>query len=206
MLLNANDYYNDIEKLFQDMLKLKQILKDQTPSRLTSVQRYLKQLNKGGELTNDMYDKVRPKSVKLARAHGLPEIHKVFENIPSFCPIIETSGTTHHPVAELVYLSELLNPLTHNDCSLKDSFDAAMIISRILPQVRENDEYMFISLDVVSLFTNMPLKKSVNIILKRIYNEKQITTPLSKRSLKKLNLDTRQKNRLFLSTIKCMNS
>ena len=206
MLLNANDYYNDIEKLFQDMLKLKQILKDQTPSRLTSVQRYLKQLNKGGELTNDMYDKVRPKSVKLARAHGLPEIHKVFENIPSFCPIIETSGTTHHPVAELVYLSELLNSLTHNDCCLKDSFDAAMIISRILPQVRENDEYMFISLDVVSLFTNMPLKKSVNIILKRIYNEKQITTPLSKRSLKKLNLDTRQKNRLFLSTIKCMNS
>ena len=188
------------------MLKLKQILKDQTPSRLTSVQRYLKQLNKGGELTNDMYDKVRPKSVKLARAHGLPEIHKVFENIPLFRPIIETTGTTHHPVAELVYLSELLTPLTHNDCYLKDSFDAAMVISRILPQVRENDEYMFISLDVVSLFTNMPLKKSVNIILKRIYNEKQITAPLSKRSLKKLNLDTRQKNRLFLSTIKCMNS
>ena len=188
------------------MLKLKQILKDQTPSCLTSAQRYLKQLNKGGELTNDMYDKVRPKSVKLAAAHGLPEIHKVFENIPLFRPIIETTGTTHHPVAELVYLSELLNPLTHNDCSLKDSFDAAMVISRILPQVRENDEYMFISLDVVSLFTNMSLKKSVNIILKRIYNEKQITTPLSKRSLKKLNLDTRQKNRLFLSTIKCMNS
>ena len=197
MLLNANDYYNDIEKLFQDMLKLKQILKDQTPSRLTSAQRYLKKLNKGGELTNDMYDKVRPKSVKLARAHGLTEIHKVFENIPSFRHIIETTGTTHHPVAELVYLSELLNPLTHNDCSLKDSFDAAMIISRILPQVRENDEYMFISRDVVSLFTNVPLKKTVNIILKRIYNEKQITTPLSKRSLKKLNLDTRQKTGFF---------
>ena len=52
---------------------------------------------------------------------------------------------------------------------------------------------MFISLDVASLFTNVPLKKTVNIILKRIYNEKQIPTSLSKRSLKKLILDTCQK-------------
>ena len=110
-----------------------------------------------------MYNKIRPKSAKLARAHGLPKIHKLFENIPSFRPIIDTTGTTHYSVGK--YLSELLNPLTHNDYSLKDSFDAATRIRRILPQVRENDDYMFISLDVASL------KKTVNIILKRIYNE-----------------------------------
>ena len=53
---------------------------------------------------------------------------------------------------------------------------------------------MFISLDVASLFTNMSLKKTVNIILKhRIYNEKQIPTSLPKRSLKNLMLDTCQK-------------
>ena len=68
----------------------------------------------------------------LARAHGLP---------------------THYSVGK--YLSELLIRLTHNDYSLKDPFDAATRISRILPQVRENDDYMFISLDVASLFTNM---------------------------------------------------
>ena len=142
-----------------------------------------------------MYDKIRPKSAKLARAHGLPKIHKLFENIPSFRPIIDTTGTTHYSFGK--YLSELLNPLTHNDYSLKDSFDAATRISRILPQVRENDDYMFISLDVASLFTNVPLKKTVNIILKRIYNEKQIPTSLSKHSPKKLILDTCQKNRFF---------
>ena len=68
----------------------------------------------------------------LARAHGL---------------------RTHYSVGK--YLSELLIRLTHNDYSLKDPFDAATRISRILPQVRENDDYMFISLDVASLFTNM---------------------------------------------------
>ena len=39
----------------------------------------------------------------------------------------------------------------------------------------------------------MPSKKTVNIILKRIYNEKQIPTSLSKRSLKELIIDTCQK-------------
>ena len=72
MLLNANDYYNGVEKLFQDKLKFKQILEDPTPSRLTSAQRYLKKHNKRGELTNDMYDKIRPKSVKLASVYWLP--------------------------------------------------------------------------------------------------------------------------------------
>ena len=60
-----------------------------------------------------MYDKIRPKSAKLDRANGLPKIYKLFENIPSFRHIIGTTGTTHYPVGK--YLSELLNPLTHND-------------------------------------------------------------------------------------------
>ena len=110
--------------LFQDKQKFKQILEEPTPSCLTSVQ--------------------------LAWVHGLPKIHKVFENVPSFCPMIATTGTTHYLVAK--YLSELLNPLTHNEYSLKDSFNSATRISRILPQVRENDEYIFISLDVISVF------------------------------------------------------
>ena len=90
------------------------------------------------------------------------------------------------------YLSELLNTLTQNEYSLKDSFDAANRINRILPIVKENEECIFGSLDVVSLFTNVPLRKSVNIILKRVYNEKLIKTLLSKRLLKKLSLDTCQ--------------
>ena len=79
-----------------------------------------------------MYDKIRPKSAKLARAHGLPKIHKLFKNIPSFRPIIDRTCTMHYSVGK--YLSELLKPLKHNDYSLKDSLDAATSIRRILPQ------------------------------------------------------------------------
>ena len=125
-------------------------------------------LVKRGKLTNDNYDTILPKSAKLARADGLPQIHKVFKNISSFCPIIDTTSKTHQSVGR--YLSELLNPLTHNDYSLKDSFDAATKINRIFAHIRENDKHMFISMDVALLFTNVTLKKTVNIILKRIKN------------------------------------
>ena len=43
--------------------------------------------------------------------------------------------------------------------------------------------------DVKSLFTNVPLKKTINIILDRIYNKNEINTTLKKRTLKKLLLD-----------------
>ena len=52
-----------------------------------------------------------------------------------------------------------------------------------------SDEYTFVSFDVESLFTNVPLKKTIEIILNRVYSEKEISTTLSKRSLKKLLLD-----------------
>ena len=69
--------------------------------------------------------------------------------------------------------------------TVKDSFDVANKINQILPSVQNSDKYVFFSLDVVSLFTNVPLKKTVDIILKRIYTDKEITTTLTKRSLKK---------------------
>ena len=58
------------------------------------------------------------------------------------------------------YLSELLNPLTQNEYLLRDSFDAASMINSILPLVQENEEYIFISLGVVSLFINVRLRKT----------------------------------------------
>ena len=69
------------------------------------MQIYLKKLNKRSELTNDMYNKIRPKYAKLVQVHRLPKIHKVFENIPSFHPIIGTTGTKHYSVGK--YLSKL---------------------------------------------------------------------------------------------------
>ena len=50
-------------------------------------------------------------------------------------------------------------------------------------------DYKYVSFDAVSLFTNVPLRKTVNIILKRVYQDRLIKTNSKKRSLKKLLID-----------------
>ena len=49
VLLRTIDYYNVVENLFSDQSKFKQIYNDPASTRLTSLPRYLKQLNKTGE-------------------------------------------------------------------------------------------------------------------------------------------------------------
>ena len=57
------------------------------------------------------------------------------------------------------------------------------------------------SFDVESLFTNVPIKKIINIILTRIYNNHTISTNLKKHSLKKLILDTCTKTAFSFNNI-----
>ena len=91
------------------------------------------------------------------------------------------------------YLASLLNPLTINEYSVKDSFDAANRIKGISQHLFENG-YQHISFDAESLFTNVPIKRTVDIILKRIYTDKLVSTNLKQHTLKKLVLDTCTKN------------
>ena len=186
VILKMADYQSCMMELFADKTKFTKFNVDPTLTQLTTLQNYLRTIYNRGEITNDVYSEVQPQSTQPARAHGLPKIHKDFDNLPPFRPIIDTTGTAYQPLAK--YLARLLNPLTMNSYTLKDSFDAASRIQNI-PEHLFRDGYRFVSFDVKSLFTNVPLKKTINIILDRIYNKNLINTSLKKRTLKKLILD-----------------
>ncbi|XP_066931458.1 uncharacterized protein [Clytia hemisphaerica] len=190
VLIDIADYQYSIDSLFADKAKFRKVNVDPTASRLTSIQRYLKTLLNRNEIDENEYKDMRPKNAKPARAHGLPKIHKKYEHLPKFRPIVDTTGTTHYSVGK--YLTNLLNPLTVNDYTLKDSFDAAEKIKQI-PKELFDDGYVFVSFDVTSLFTNVPLSKTINIIIDRIYNKNLLQTKISKNTLRKLIQDTCKK-------------
>ena len=48
------------------------------------------------------------------------------------------------------------------------------------------DDYKLISFDVTSLFTNVPLDYTINIILKRIYDQRELETKISRKEMKDL--------------------
>ena len=148
-----------------------------------TLQTYLRTLHNRGEINDDVYNTYRPQSTRPPRSHDLSKTHKTFENLPPFRPVIDTTGTAYQPIAG--YLSCLLNPLTHNEFNLRDSFDAVNRIKNI-PNNLFEEGYRFISFDVKSLFTNIPLNKTINIILHKIYDENKISTKLKKRTVKNL--------------------
>ena len=123
------------------------------------------------EISEQEKKDMRPMAVQLGRAHGLPKTHKDMNTIPKFRLIINTNGTPCNDVGR--YLAKLLNPLTTNEFSLKDSYNATTRIQNI-PQDLFDKGYQFISFNVESLFINVPLTKTIDIILNRIYNQNLI--------------------------------
>ena len=83
----------------------------------------------------------------------------------------------------------MLQPLSINGYTLKDFFGAANKIKTIPSEIFE-EGYRFVSFDAESLFTNVPLNKTINIILDRIYRQKSLKTNFKKRTMKKLVLDS----------------
>ena len=87
-----------------------------------------------------------------------------------------------------------------NEFTWKDSFDAVNKIKNIPPHLF-GDGYNCVSFDVESLFKNVPIKRTIDIILKQIYIDKVISTNLKKHSMKKLLLDTCTKTALIFNGV-----
>ena len=128
----------------------------------------------------------------------MPKTHKSFKDLPAFRPIVDTTTTPHYNVGK--FLSSLLNPLTVNDYSLRDSFYAVSGIKTI-PHSLFDQDYRFVSFDIASIFTNVPLKRTIEMMLKRIFEGTLISTTFTKRTLKKLLLDCATKTAFSSSTI-----
>ena len=87
-------------------------------------------------------------------------MHK--EGIP-LRPILASYNTPSYKLAK--YLVPLLQPFAENEFTLSNS---TMFAGDIITQ--DLDSYM-VSLDVVSLFTNVPLQATIQIILDKIFIE-----------------------------------
>ena len=126
---------------------------------------------------------MRPKASSFGQAHGMPNIHKNYTDIPLFRPIVETNTMPHYNVGK--FLSSLLNLLTFNEYNFTDSFKAVSAIKAIQQNLFD-ERFRFVSFDIESLFTNLPLKRTLNLVLKRVFTDGLIDTTLSKRTLKLL--------------------
>ena len=69
--IGQTDYYESLDKLFSDTAKLKRLDEDPNNTRLITCKSYLQKLYNRNEVSEEVYQEIRPKDAKIARAHYL---------------------------------------------------------------------------------------------------------------------------------------
>ena len=111
-------------------------------------------------LPKEIADSVCQGGSRLAHLYGLPKTHK--EKL-STRPILSATGTYNHALAK--WLDEKLKPLSVNRYTISDTFSFAEEIQNL--DIDEND--ILVSYDVTSLFTNVPLQETIEIIAEKAF-------------------------------------
>ena len=160
---------------------------DPTKSFQTKVQDTLREMKKSfGPATT--YDKIYPSSARPGRYYGLAKLHKIANRLDEagivdelpMRPVISNIGTATYELSR--YLAGILKPLTRSDFSVDSSKEFVDTLkTQTLPP-----GFCLVSFDVVSLFTKVPLDFTIELILKKIYEDRVIATKISRHQMKKL--------------------
>ena len=89
-------------------------------------------------------------------------------------------GTVIYDLAK--YVAQLLRPLSESQYTIKNS----KTFTKRFKKMRIHPEYKMVSFDVVSLFTNVALDETIDIIFKRIYDKKEINTDIPEKEMRGL--------------------
>ena len=109
---------------------------------------FLKILETKKEISSEEYKDLSTSSSRPGIMYGLAKVHKtVTDCLTSFRPILSAIGTPTYKLAK--FLVPILEPLTTNEYTIKDSFTFAEE-----PQSFDS-KLVMASFDTVSLFTNI---------------------------------------------------
>ena len=182
VILKRTDYLTKCET-FLNGPEFEQLTNDPTATFQTKVQSKLRQMKT--KFNEQDYTRLYPSGSQPGLFFGLAKVHKLKEgqntvdHLP-LRPVISNIGTTTYQISK--HLTKLLTPLTKSEHNIESTDD---FIDK-LKGLKIDDGYKMVSLDVVSLFTSVPLDYTINVILDEVFKEKKIQTKLTRAELKSL--------------------
>ena len=118
------------------------------------IRKYLKNYD------SEVIRKLIPSGSTPGRIYGLVKVHK--NNYP-LRPVISMIDSPEYELAK--FMDSLIKPLVPNKYMLNSTDDFLMKLNN--SNISSNDK--LVSFDVVSLFTNIPLNETINIIADYVY-------------------------------------
>ena len=186
VVMNKADYVMKLQNMIEEGI-LKGVYEETEDTTLDDL-RLFKDFLRRHFQNYEKYDKMTPDSNQPGRIYGTAKTHK-FDSVEDinlqdlkFRPIIAQTGTYTYKTAQVI--GEYLKPLcSKNDFIIRNTQDFADIL-KAQPQLQEDEEY--VSYDVESLFTNIPIEETINYIIKQIYQEHKLPKLCSKLVFKRL--------------------
>ena len=179
VILNKEDYLSKMLEILKDATKfeLKPKENDKTPAIEKAISKQLKDLKLRGIIDSSTFERLKPMGSTIPRLYGLPKVHKL--GVP-LRPILDMCNSPYHAMAK--WLARLIEPIRSEIAkyTVADTFEFVDTTSNL-----NLEGYRMTSFDVSSLFTNVPLKETVEYICDYI-QQKKIKLALPTEDLRRL--------------------
>ena len=185
VILNRKDYVCKMKNILNGSSKFYKVYMDHDKilnhlihmeNRVTDV---LKSLRDKKEISIEQCKNLSPSGSRPGIMYGLAKVHKtVTDGLPSFRPILSAISTPTYKIAKFLVL--ILEPLTTNEYTIKDSFTFAEEVQGF------DSKLVMDSFDVESLFTNIPLQEAIDLCVENLFQDRTYVDNLSKDSFREL--------------------
>ena len=185
VILNREDYLKRMQDMVDDTSKFEKVSVSEGKdynfmvSQTKEVDELLAELLAKHSITQAARDQLSPNGPNPARLYGLPKIHKPpLDGLPKFRPIISQIGSPTYHIAK--FLLKFVQPFSTNKYTVRDTFHFVSLLDG------KDHRLVMASLDVESLFTNIPLNETIEIVTKQVFGNKRKVDGLSRTDFRRL--------------------
>ena len=172
-VLNSIDYFAKLDIIINDKSKFEEVVSKRSNAKHPVLKRQevvkdsLNRLLKG-HITDDLLHELSPKGSSPGKLYGMCKIHKKDNPMR---PVVSMIGTAEYQLAK--YLDSLIKPNLPQTFMLNSTTDFLEKLKKF--KIQPGDK--MISFDVRSLFTNIPLLETIQIIADYLYSDSAVLTP-----------------------------
>ena len=184
VIVDRVNYLGSMNKIISDRSKFKLISEPIHQFSLKmedKINNFLRKLKKSAVISDDVYKRLFVSGSGPGTLYGLPKIHKPnFSTLFQFRPIFAAYNNPSFNIAK--FLVPILAPLTRNEFTVDNTSSFIQDIST----VSDANSYYMASFDIESLFTNIPLRETIDICLDALFRHSDSVMGFTRPLLKKL--------------------
>ena len=168
-IIDKSDYLEKMRNILSDSSKFTQVsvAEDKQLNFIVNVEKHitdlLKDLKNSEVIFETVYKSLKPRDSRFGILYDLCKVYKqLVDNCPPFRRIMSAIKTPTYKLAK--FLVPLLEPITTNMCTIKNSFEFSK-------EIADQDPGLFMaSLDVESLFTNITLEETISVCCDSLFS------------------------------------